>query len=126
MSNPIRSKRRVTLAREFSNSVKVGPRVWLIAAGAFVCLLGLPLLSHLLSLLAMVAVGIGLLFVAPVIISAVAGGVLAYLRRRMVIRVFTPGGGGPGSAAEKATVPLTGARSIRQAEVVKVTTVKIP
>ena len=126
MSNPVRSKRPLTLAREFKNSVKVGPRVWLITAGTFVCLLGLPLLSHLLSLLATVAMGIGLLFVAPVIVSVIASGVFASLRRRMVVRVFTPEGGGPASAARKAGVPLNGPRNIRQAEVIQVKTVENP
>lgn len=126
MSGPVRSKRRLSLAGEFKKSVKAGPRVWLIAGGAIVCLLGLPLLNHLLSLLATFAVGVGLLFVAPVIISAVAGGVLAYLRKRMVVRVFTPGSEGSASTSSTTGLASSGARDMRQAEVIKVKTIGIP
>ena len=88
MSRPIR-KRPLTLARELRNSVKAGPRVWLIVAAAFLSLVLLPLLSKLASLLAMVLVGGGLLFVAPVIIGVVVRGMVGQFKEAVVFRVFT-------------------------------------
>lgn len=88
MGRPVR-KRRLTLARELRNSVKAGPRVWLIVAAAFLSLVLLPLLSKLASLLAMVLVGAGLLFVAPVIIGAVVRGVVGQFKEAIAFRVST-------------------------------------
>ena len=70
MSRPV-PKRRLTLAKEFRNSVKAGPRVWSIVALVFLCMVVLPLLSKLATLLAIVLVAAGLFFVGPVILRAV-------------------------------------------------------
>lgn len=88
MGRPAR-KRRLTLAKELRNSVKAGPRVWLIVAAAFSSLVLLPLLSKLASLLAMVLVGVGLLFIAPVIIGAVLRGLVGQFKEAVVFRAFT-------------------------------------
>ncbi len=92
MSRPV-PKRRLTLAREFRNSVKAGPRVWSIVALAFLCMVVLPLLSKLATLLAIVLVAAGLFFVGPVILRAVADALLARFKQAVVFRVFTDVGG---------------------------------
>ncbi len=99
MSRPL-PKRRLTLGKEFRNSVKSGPRVWLIVAGAFLCLVLLPLLSKLASLLAVVLVVVGLFFMAPVIISAVVGGLVNRFKQEFGLRVFTPVSGTAGGSSE--------------------------
>ncbi len=126
MSRPV-PKRRLTLAKEFRNSVKAGPRVWLIVAVAVFCLVLLPLLSKLASLLAMALVGIGLFFVAPVIISAVVRGLVGQVKETVVFRVFTSTAGT--AAAMKRTGEVLGqpvppgsgqARQVRQTNVIEV------
>ena len=128
MSRPIR-KRRVSLAKELRQSVKAGPRVWSIVALAFLCLVALPLLSKLASLLAMALVGIGLFFIAPVIISAVLRGLVGQFKEAVSFRVFTNVAAAAGVATVKRSgemlgnVAPAGRARERQANVIEVETV---
>ena len=125
MSRPVR-KRRLSLGREFRNSVKAGPRVWLIAAAAFLGLLLLPMLSKLVSLLAMIAVGIGLFFIAPVILSVVVGGLVRQFKQAVVFRAFAAASVGRWPAMKRAgemlanPTPGSIGRPPRQADVIDV------
>ena len=125
MTRPV-PKRRVTLGREFRNSVKAGPRVWSIVALAFLCIVVVPLLSKLATLLVIVLIAAGLFFIGPVIARAVIAGLIARAKQAVVFRMFTEVGGVVPASAEGSragdplphTVSGPGRRS--QADVIEV------
>ena len=98
--------------------------MWSIVALAFLCVVVVPLLSKLTTLLVIVLIAAGLFFIGPVIARAVIAGLVARFKQAVIFRVVSQAGGVASDTRSQSGEVLQnavpGRGKVREADVIEV------